>query len=275
MNSLLAHDEASHTTTLMGRLKGLQKKQTPAGRITALLQNFRQVLPQKPTMARHPSVSPEVVGELLLKFQQARKLTEKSRVVNAPELNLWSSLGFGRDEVANCRIISWFLERNGDHCQGNRFLKCLLTTLGLRDHLHLTDERFHVTREEWVDESNRVDIIIKGESFVLVIEAKIGATLSEDQCSKYYKIMKSRYPEKLFVGLFLTTKGSRSDCEHFRPITWAEVGKALRLFSHGESELSSQNALVSALARQYSDYIRHNITRRENGRDSALSAEGL
>ena len=44
--------------------------------------------------------------------------------------NVWRAAGIGRDELRNCEVLKWILDKFGDHGQGSAILERLLNLVG-------------------------------------------------------------------------------------------------------------------------------------------------
>jgi len=117
-----------------------------------------------------------------------------------------------------------------------------------------------VRTERWLDSENRADIQVVGRRFVIQIEAKIDAPISEDQLQRYHALLVSHYPNFIRRELLLSRYSNpalKLDYD-LQCTTWDKVAEALRLFG-GEGEQKALSSKVRLLARQYADYIEDEI----------------
>ena len=83
-------------------------------------------------------------------------------------------IGLHRDELVHSRLVGWLLDPCGHHGLGPRVLKAVLTHAGLRCEGTVRPERARVALEVVVQEG-RMDIVVQGPGFYLVIENKVDA----------------------------------------------------------------------------------------------------
>ena len=171
-NFFLRFQEATHKRKSDSNHLGTSLKT----RFENLLELFKQIpLPSENEKKPSPSLTVKVeeCKPLIDLFAFAYKILEKQHAENPPNFNIWHALEIGDNEIQICKILTWFLDPNANHMQGNRFFRCFLGALPYQ-HLHnsLADETIYVRKEIWIDDTNRIDILITGESFVLGIEAK-------------------------------------------------------------------------------------------------------
>lgn len=248
-----------HIATFLEEFRLTLESRTFTSRLQKFFLELHNSLPPKSTF-EPISLNPETIEKFLDCFKEHDKKGREQRALLSPGMNIWNSLAIGRDEVKNCRILSWLLDPEADHFQGARFLKCLFQFEELKPDNKFADEKYHVSREDWIDESNRVDIIITGETYYMVIEAKIDAREGKNQCQDYKNILNNRKTNKKFIGLFLTRNGADSKDEDYKKITWKDIIKTLDIFSDINQPYSCQNAFVRNLSLQYSRYLKEMLS---------------
>ena len=116
--------------------------------------------------------------------------------------------GIASDEVRVCRFIRELLDPRGSHGQGSVFLKSFIKNVFQLEENSFTDNEYAkavVAREELIDESRRIDLVIKVKNRVFPIEVKVYAQDQDRQCFDYYKYAVNLDPEaKIF---YLTLDG--------------------------------------------------------------------
>lgn len=101
-------------------------------------------------------------------------LCSASRFVPAPkEPTLFSLGGRGHFENPASDLLRFFLNPTAEHGFGSLFLRTFLECMGI-DPLILNFEKIMVDREVGTLESKRIDLLIKGPDWALLIENKIG-----------------------------------------------------------------------------------------------------
>ncbi|OHB32472.1 MAG: hypothetical protein A2X84_06180 [Desulfuromonadaceae bacterium GWC2_58_13] len=223
-----------------------------------LFMELKSILPKEQMIQIEP-LSVETTYNFLSRFNSADKKGKAQRAENPPSLIFWNALGFSKDEVTNCRIISWLLDPKADHCQENKFFSCLLQLEQLKSISNYATQNIYVTREEWLNENNRADIVIHGSRFVIVIEVKIDAPERTNQREDYQSIMEICYPFKKFVGIYLCKKSQINDSGSWLNIRWDDVVEVIDVFTSKNNDSSCRSQFVTELIRQYGKYIINNI----------------
>lgn len=247
---------ASQFNLLFERFRKAQEMQPIHEKIHRLLCELKPLI-EVQSIYKKVELSENTLNTFLANFADANEVGKTQRSENPPDLVFWNALGFGKDEVTNCRILCWLLDPSADHCQGNRFFACLLQLECLKQFANYAQHRIYVSREEWLDETNRADIIIHGNEFNIVIEAKIKAPERENQRVDYRERMTKNYPDgKIkFIGIFLTSKNNHKEEAGWISITWQDICATINRFSSFNNEYSCNNSFVSELAKQYGKYI--------------------
>lgn len=182
--------------------------------------------------------------------------------MTSPDLNPWAAAGLRRDEVRNCGVLAWFMDPAGNHGQGFRFLRCIAEICNLTACLPAgwDYEQVVVRNERWLDASNRADIQVVGQHYVIQIEAKIGAPPDDEQLVRYHNLLKLHYPYPCKrIELFLSTTRKprlKAPPADLKLITWGDMSDALRLFAgEGTEHQRALNPIVQNLSEQYAKYI--------------------
>ncbi|MCM1129995.1 MAG: PD-(D/E)XK nuclease family protein [Alistipes senegalensis] len=151
--------------------------------------------------------------------------------VSGGAINIWDVAGLKRDEVRNTAVLAWLLDCHGSHGQGNAFLKCFLESLrsipenkdapvlGIKGsclesvYRTMTERVFQKNTTEDTRSSDRVDIVIEGNQFLLFVEAKIDAGEGPDQTGRYSQIVSDHAANRRSVLVFLTRDGRNAQAE--------------------------------------------------------------
>lgn len=178
-------------------------------------------------------------------------------------IDVFEGFGIGRDEVRNCRVLAWLLDKNGSHGMGALFLQKIVKRLkqktnGNRQELGISDAALASGWESWTEvcpsgQDNRLDIVCEGEKLLLYMEVKIMAAEHGDQTKRYYKELEKHAHGREHALIFLSVeKGPDSkDAYH---LTWGECAEIL-LEMAGEKDGSCR--FMRDLMRQYAVHIRH------------------
>lgn len=164
----------------------------------------------------HLEVLFEEVASLRHKYAKENKL-------NASDFNIFSLLLDAGDEVnLHSKFIHELLNPNGVHQQGNLFLKLFIETLGLNS-----------TFQECVTfrEKHNIDILLKSENAVIIIENKIYTEDHSSQLTRYKELIENQgYEEKDIVTLYLTLFGHAPREKVDFPIQNISYRKEIRLW---------------------------------------------
>ena len=154
-------------------------------------------------------------------------LREEGRWVGGPTDYL-SVIHRSRSELDHSALIGWLFDPCMHHGLGPVFLQSFLKQCFGREFtglLHNARVELEVTRDDC-----RVDIVVWGETFTLIVENKVDAPEAAGQCDAYYKLF-SDEPNARFV--FLTPTGgepmsaSGDAAGAFQPLSYAKVAEAL------------------------------------------------
>lgn len=180
--------------------------------------------------------------------------------------NPWEVARLGRDEVRNTAVLAWLIDPLANHGLGDILLRALL------ERIHRAQPgfpvvpvgRINVTTEVCPeeDQSDRVDIEIRCESFYVLIEVKIDAPEGREQLARYGRSARNLALSRPWALVFLTRRGGNARsagnyAPHVLPLTWRELSytlqRALELFGR---ESNQDWAFSSRLAELYLRHVR-------------------
>ena len=159
-----------------------------------------------------------------------------------PNLNVWEAVNLGRSELKHCSFLRWLLDPRGSHYQGDLFLKRFIGKYS-ESFPNVRKEELrscNVKSEEAFNDTGRVDISIRGRSFIIVIEAKIDAGEGKDQIIRYNKIPGA-------VVVFLTKDRRKPANGEAVCVSWKDIGEICKEFVK-----ECKNPWLAELVRQYS-----------------------
>ena len=104
-------------------------------------------------------------------------------------VNVWQTAGLKHDEVRNSKVLQWFLNPNGNHGQSDALLKQFITLLPI-EFQNLDTQSSRVIAESCPlgEGTERVDIEVDAQHFLLFIEIKINAYEGQEQLNRYLNI---------------------------------------------------------------------------------------
>ena len=100
------------------------------------------------------------------------------------------------DENKLSDILADILDTHGSHGQGNLFLNEFISFL-INKKLKIQFDNYRVLRE--VSANGRIDILLEGDNFALIIENKPFAIDQVDQINRYYDSMIQKYNDNVAV----------------------------------------------------------------------------
>lgn len=158
-------------------------------------------------------------------LKELEKLLSELKIINekyedeykksGEKLNIFSLLKAETEEVkTHSRFIAELLNPNGIHGQGLLFLKLFIETLGIAyfDYNNVQVKVEYTIGEKTDTSGGRIDIIIKNNSFAIIIENKIYACDQQNQLLRYYKYGEDRF-ENRYKLLYLTLDGKEATDE--------------------------------------------------------------
>lgn len=146
------------------------------------------------------------IGQLL---DEVKTIVVKNRAENykqGKEFNVFYVQGIASDEVRVCRFIRELIDPKGSHGQGPVFLRGFIKNVLKLDESSFTDEDYseaHVSREELIDESRRIDLVVRIKDRLFPIEVKVYAKDQDRQCLDYYNYAVNMDPDTKIYYLTL------------------------------------------------------------------------
>lgn len=184
-------------------------------------------------------------------FSDIREL----EIQRASTLNIFELCSLERDEIRNCRVLAWLLDKNESHGLGYRFLEKLLLYGDESIKNTIFKDAFnscYATRTEIcpnADNTDRVDIVCESSKMLVYIEVKIDSSEHTLQTERYYKRLirnsAGRQSELIFISANDTPINNNA-----RNISWRQIGDiANELVSEAPS------AFVAHLLEQYARFL--------------------
>ncbi len=149
-----------------------------------------------------------VLCELLEDVKVLLATDYAERFKQGRDFNVFEVEGVLSDEVRVCRLLKELLDPEGSHGQGHLFLKLFMQeVIQCNDFDETAYEGAAVTREEVIDNSRRIDLVIKIVGKIYPIEVKIYAKDQEAQCYDYYEYAKEKSKDSQVIIYYLTLDG--------------------------------------------------------------------
>lgn len=157
---------------------------------------------------------------LLSRLVKDPQLEQLSLDLNIP--NVFNILNISKAEIRHSNFLAWLLSPSESHNLNSLFLKWFLKEICSSEKVDWIDEfsveNLNLNGIEVFREWRNIDILIKHDDFVIVVENKVDSIEHSNQLSRYKDVVETNFPncEKVFV--FLTINGvepkkeSDSDC---------------------------------------------------------------
>ncbi len=209
--------------------------------------------PSAPKARSARSCDPHRLSDAL---KQLRPLFDEER--RRFTANPWAMAGVGRYEVRNCAVLAQLWDKRITGTLASAFLALVIERIrGSSSALPTSEElaAHYLVRTEHCPtgmQSDRVDITIEGEKFLIGIEAKVDADVRENQLEDYRAVIAARAARlgidgKKHCVVYLTTDGRRAS--GVGSISWRDIAAAARqCVTETEDPNSKQSWLIECFA---------------------------
>lgn len=202
----------------------------PAERLLAFLERYRALAPRK-AGPRHDDRLHGLDARLPVAIAAIATPIADARASGA-FANVWSVAGLRRDEVRTASVLGWLLDPRGSHGRGTAFAGALWSAAG-GEALGFDLSRLRRATTEVCplgDQSNRVDIALEGDDFLVFVEVKLDAGLQPDQLQRYAVAATNAAalrgkPHAAVIYLAPWKAPLPAGCVH---VTWRDVARAIR-----------------------------------------------
>ena len=171
-------------------------------------------------------------------------------------VNVWQTAGLKHDEVRNSKVLQWFLNPNGNHGQSDALLKQFITLLPI-EFQNLDTQSSRVIAESCPlgEGTERVDIEVDAQHFLLFIEIKINAYEGQEQLNRYLNIAQRKAHNRPWMVVYLTNQPQlpvmHRNKQNLIAISWQQVAKAFLQYSK-QAETHNRSAW---LVQQFAEHI--------------------
>lgn len=217
--------------------------------LKACFRAFNSLLQRESSASRAEEFNLEAAK---IAFSNFGKIQKK----NNSGVNIFKLCSLGRDEVDNCRLLAWLLDKNGRHGLGSCFLeKILASSQKTRKKAFAKDALAsnYATRTEIcpnADNTDRVDIVCESSRMLLYIEVKIDSAEHTVQTDRYYKRLLHNAAGRESELLFIST-GDTPVNKNASYISWREIGEIAESMA-----AETPTSFIGQILEQYSQFIR-------------------
>lgn len=139
-------------------------------------------------------------------ISDCRYIVERhSDTLSQRQYNIYRLLHVTNKEVQMCRILADFLDPNGSHREGAKYLLCFFRDVLCIDVAEKRIKEARVYKEYPITNDRRIDIVISYHGGFIPIEVKINAEDQENQCYDYLHFAKKKDKNAFIV--YLTKSG--------------------------------------------------------------------
>lgn len=221
--------------------------------------NWERLVPPKGTSEESPSLDCERFDSFGKAFGNPYEEYRRSGAM----VNVWRAAGLKHDELPNSQVLSWILDKFGDHGQGSVILERLVELLsnqmvGVSAAKVRTNNYW--TRTEQLplgDLESRVDIEIESSAFLIFIEVKVRAPETGDQLQRYVDLAPKKAAGRPWSIIYLTTNGRKPDSVDLHgkviPLSWRQIANILDAHTSG----ATGNTFSGRIFRQFADHARY------------------
>lgn len=222
-------------------------------RLPALLETLRPLVREE---VLTPPVLPDVSPERIAALTELIIPLHIQEWENGCAINVWDIAGLKYNEGRNSAILAWLLDPRGTHGLGTRVISHLLRLVCARQSNwpELSDclTNVSVVNECWPvgSATERVDIVVDGDSFTLFIEVKIQAQEGKEQLARYVKAAEAKRRatgKQHGLVLYLSPVAPVNPPDEVAFITWRNIGEILNALP--------KSGFNGAIIRQFSQHI--------------------
>ena len=199
------------------------------------------------------------------------KMSVLRQLLDDPTPNFLEVIGKGGEENANSDMIRWLLDPRqaktiaapalcalvGSLDKATEWQQAIMASI---EHRTLSAIREYSIFSEDSEEGSvgRLDLLICGPGFKLIIENKISSDEHDSQTAIYWDWLKAE-PERLKAGMFLTPGGFPAQNHHFKPLSYVDL---LSCMLEGPAE-SDVDGLEKQILASYVKTLAAGVLKRE------------
>jgi len=180
------------------------------------------------------------------------------------QFNIFDALGTRRQELRHSDFLAYLLDPTKPHGLQDRFLrKFLASALSSSDknvfakHLNPVNIRLdNLDKVRVFREKHRYDLMLHfPNKWLVIIENKVGAQLSENQLENYRAKAEANFPDIEKYYLYLTPAGDEPTDDEWQSISYREISDLIDSFTKLEP---TQDRILNALL-DYNNYLETHV----------------
>lgn len=216
----------------------------------------------------------ETLSRLNLILEQS-KIKRQESAQRGEQFNIFHICGIEHYETSHSTILAGILNPNGNHGQGDIFLKAFLESVSNPACLSEFDTKTASVKTEYDTSNGRIDILITNEKHqAIIIENKIYASDQPKQLIRYDEFAQRTFHKGNYIILYLTLWGDEASKESADGVTYHCISYRTTIFKWLDKcmQLSVQRPLIRETLIQYSNLIKEltNQTMEDLNKDEFL-----
>lgn len=216
----------------------------------------------------------ETLSRLNLILEKS-KIKRQDSAQRGEQFNIFHICGIEHYETSHSTILAGILNPNGNHGQGDTFLKAFLESVSNPIWLSEFDTKTASVKTEYDTSNGRIDILITNDkNQAIIIENKIYAPDQPKQLIRYDKFAQKTFHKGNYAILYLTLWGDEASKESAEGVTYQCISYRTTILKWLDKcmQLSVQRPLIRETLIQYSKLIKEltNQTMEDLNKDEFL-----
>ena len=216
----------------------------------------------------------ETLSRLNLILEQS-KIKRQESAQRGEQFNIFHICGIEHYETSHSTILAGILNPNGNHGQGDTFLKAFLENALNPTWLSEFDTKTASVKTEYDTSNGRIDILITNDkNQAIIIENKIYASDQPKQLIRYDEFAQRTFHKGNYAILYLTLWGDEASKESAEGVTYQCISYRTTILKWLDKcmQLSVQRTLIRETLIQYSNLIKEltNQTMEDLNKDEFL-----
>lgn len=216
----------------------------------------------------------ETLSRLNLILEKS-KIKRQDSAQRGEQFNIFHICGIEHYETSHSTILAGILNPNGNHGQGDTFLKAFLESVSNPIWLSEFDTKTASVKTEYDTSNGRIDILITNDkNQAIIIENKIYAPDQPKQLVRYDKFAQKTFHKGNYAILYLTLWGDEASKESAEGVTYQCISYRTTILKWLDKcmQLSVQRPLIRETLIQYSNLIKEltNQTMEDLNKDEFL-----
>lgn len=200
----------------------------------------------------------ETLSRLNLILEKS-KIKRQDSAQRGEQFNIFHICGIEHYETSHSTILAGILNPNGNHGQGDTFLKAFLESVSNPIWLSEFDTKTASVKTEYDTSNGRIDILITNDkNQAIIIENKIYAPDQPKQLIRYDKFAQKTFHKGNYAILYLTLWGDEASKESAEGVTYQCISYRTTILKWLDKcmQLSVQRPLIRETLIQYSNLIK-------------------